>query len=239
VRELVGNFDRLPSDVVDEIIERTDGVPLFLEEVTKVVLEAASGAASTAVTTIPGARSAVPATLQASLMARLDRLGPAAREIAQTGAAIGREFSYELVIAVAPRGEAETHAALDQLVAAGLVFQRGTPPEAEYQFKHALVQDTAYGTLLRGPRQALHARIAAAMRQQAPEIVERAPELLAHHLTEAGELQDAVTTGSMPAGAPRRAPPMSRPQRNWRAELPPCGMLSRRRNAIGTSWRCS
>jgi class 3 adenylate cyclase len=191
VRELAGNAQGLPDDIIDEILERTDGVPLFLEEVTKVVLEAASGARD-AVAAIPGARAPVPATLQASLMARLDRLGPAAREIAQTGAAIGREFSYELVAAVAPRGEAETRTALDHLASAGLVFQRGVPPAAEYQFKHALVQDTAYGTLLRGPRQALHGRIAAAMRRQMPEVVERAPETLAHHLTEAGELSDAA-----------------------------------------------
>ena len=192
IQRLAGNLAGLPEDIINEIVERTDGVPLFLEEVTKVVLEAASGAASTAVATIPGAHSAVPATLQASLMARLDRLGAAAREVAQTGAAIGREFAYELVTAVLPRGEAEARAALDQLVAAGLVFQRGTPPAAEYQFKHALVQDTAYGTLLRGPRQALHARIAAAVEARMPERVEREPEILAHHLAEAGQSDRAA-----------------------------------------------
>ena len=147
VQRLAGNLTGLADDIVDEIIERTDGVPLFIEEVTKATLETAEAAtiaaARGAVAAIPGARSAVPATLQASLLARLDRLGPAAREIAQTGAAIGRDFAYELVTAAAPRGEGETRAALDQLVAAGLVFQRGTPPAAEYQFKHALVQDTA------------------------------------------------------------------------------------------------
>ncbi len=126
-------------------------------------------------------------------MARLDRLGPAAREVAQAGAAVGREFSYQLLAVVAPRGEAETRAALDRLVAAGLVFQRGIPPMAEYQFKHALVQDTAYGTLLRGPRQVLHARIAFALQERSPEIVERSPEISAHHLTEAGELDSAAT----------------------------------------------
>jgi len=197
VQRLAGNLAGLPDDIINEIIERSDGVPLFLEEVTKVVLETAeaanAAAARGAVATIPGARAAVPATLQASLMARLDRLGPAAREIAQTGSAIGREFSYELVTAVAPRGEAETRLALDQLVAAGLVFQRGAPPTAEYQFKHALVQDTAYGTLLRGTRQALHARIAAGMQKLTPEIMERAPETLAYHLTESGELSEAAT----------------------------------------------
>ena len=140
VKQLAGNAAALSADMIDEIIERTDGVPLFLEEVTKVVLEAEGTRAA-----IPGARNPVPATLQASLLARLDRLGSAARETAQNCAAIGREFSYELVTAVATRGEAETHGALERLVATSLVFQRGTPPAAEYQFKHALVQDTAYG----------------------------------------------------------------------------------------------
>jgi predicted ATPase len=212
VAQLVGNAG-LPADLIDEIVERTDGVPLFLEEVTKVVIETAAGSDAAACGTlaaIPGARLAVPATLQASLMdptsrelldrtitrverlpvllvatfrpefdppwtglphvtmLALNRLGPAAKDTAQVGAAIGREFSYELLSAVAPRGEAETQAALARLVAGGLVFQRGTPPSAEYQFKHALVQDTAYGTLLRGPRQALHARIAEALETYSP-----------------------------------------------------------------------
>jgi predicted ATPase len=125
-------------------------------------------------------------------MARLDRLGAAAREIAQTGSAIGHDFAYDLAVAVAPRGEPETQTALDQLVGAGLLFQRGTPPVAEYQFKHALVQDTAYGSLLRGPRQALHERIAAAIEARDPEQAEREPEVLAHHLAEAGESERAA-----------------------------------------------
>ena len=135
----------------------------------------------------------MPATLQASLMARLDRLGPEAREIAQTGAAIGREFSYDIVTAAASRPEADARAALERLVASGLVFQRGNPPTADYQFKHALVQDTAYGTLLRGPRQALHERIAAAIERRTPDRVEREPEILAYHLAEAGHFQRAAT----------------------------------------------
>jgi len=191
VRRLAANT-ALPPDIIDEIIERTDGVPLFLEEVTKVVLEAEEAAARGAVAAIPGARAAVPATLQASLMARLDRLGTAAREIAQTGAAIGRDFAYDLAVATAPRGEPETQGALDQLVAAGLLFQRGAPPNAEYQFKHALVQDTAYGSLLRGPRQALHGRIAAAIEAHDPDRAAREPEVLAHHLGEAGEGERAA-----------------------------------------------
>ncbi len=193
VRELLANTATLPADIIDEIVERTDGVPLFLEEMTKVVLEAASAdAARGTIAAIPGARLQVPPTLQASLMARLDRLGPVAREVAQVGAAIGRDFSHDLLMAVAARGSGETQEALGRLVTAGLVFQRGVPPTAEYQFKHALVQDTAYGSLLRGPRQALHARIATAVRERAPEIAERAPEVLAHHLAEAGEPEAAA-----------------------------------------------
>jgi class 3 adenylate cyclase len=194
VRQLVAKATALPLEIIEEIIGRTDGVPLFLEEVTKLVLEAAiSNTAGGNAVPLPGTRLAVPPTLQASLMARLDRLGPAAREVAQIGAAIDRDFPYELLLAASQRSEAETRAALDDLVAAGLVFQRGTPPAAEYQFKHALIQDTAYGTLLRGPRRVLHARIAAAIQEQSPRIVERSPEILAHHLTEAGELDSAAT----------------------------------------------
>jgi class 3 adenylate cyclase/tetratricopeptide (TPR) repeat protein len=196
VRQLAGNAAELPTDLLDEIIERTDGVPLFLEEVTKAILEAAEApggdGARSVVPAIPGQRAKVPATLQASLMARLDRLGPAAREMAQTGAAIGREFSYDIVSAVTARPVADVQAALDRLVGSGLVFQRGTPPAADYQFKHALVQDTAYGTLLRGPRQALHGRIAVAIENRASERVEREPEILAHHWAEAGNAQRAV-----------------------------------------------
>ena len=186
----------LPADLVAEVVERTDGVPLFLEEVTKAVLETAGGlggaAARGIIAGIPAARVAVPPTLQASLLSRLDRLGPAAREVAQTGAAIGREFSYELLAAAAGSGDAETAGALGQLVAAGLLFQRGAPPAADYQFKHALVQDTAYGTLLRGPRQALHGRIAAAIETRLPDRVDREPEILAFHLAEAGDSERAA-----------------------------------------------
>jgi class 3 adenylate cyclase/tetratricopeptide (TPR) repeat protein len=194
VRELLVHAGVLAPDIVDEIVERTDGVPLFLEEVTKVVLEAAAAdGGRDAVAGIPSARHRVPPTLQASLMARLDRLGAAAREVAQVGAAIGREFSHELVLATAPRGAAETQEALLRLVAAGLIFQRGLPPAAEYEFKHALVQDTAYGSLLRGPRQALHARIAAALQERFADIGARSPEVVAHHLAEGGAAEDAAT----------------------------------------------
>jgi class 3 adenylate cyclase/predicted ATPase len=196
VRALAGAAPLVP-DTLDEILERTDGVPLFLEEVTKAVLEAGGttppGAAAVPSGASGGARLAVPVSLQASLMARLDRLGPAAREVAQTASAIGRDFSYTLVAAAAPGGEAETRAYLDQLVAAGLVFQIGTPPAASYQFKHALVQDTAYSTLLRGPRQALHERLAAALEKRLRETGDGEPEILAHHFAEAGQPERAAS----------------------------------------------
>ena len=134
---------------------------------------------------------AVPASLHASLMARLDRLGPA-REVAQIGAAIGREFSHGLLAAVAGRPEAQLNSALDRLLSAGLLFRQGVPPHATYLFRHALVQDAAYGTLLREPRGALHARIAEAIESQFAEIAESQPELLARHGTEAGLIEKAA-----------------------------------------------
>jgi class 3 adenylate cyclase len=188
---VVGN-KHLPASVRQDIIERSDGIPLFVEEMTKAVLEAANeGTAERAVAVIPSPSVAVPASLHASLMARLDRLGPA-KELAQIGAAIGREFSHGLMAAVAGKPEAEVQPALDRLVAAGLLFRQGSPPHATYLFKHALVQDAAYGTLLRGPRQELHARIAAATETGMPERVEREPELLAYHYAEAGQPDTAA-----------------------------------------------
>jgi class 3 adenylate cyclase len=188
---VVGN-KHLPASVRQDIIERSDGIPLFVEEMTKAVLEAANeGTAERVVAVIPSPSVAVPASLHASLMARLDRLGPA-KELAQIGAAIGREFSHGLMAAVAGKPEAEVQPALDRLVAAGLLFRQGSPPHATYLFKHALVQDAAYGTLLRGPRQELHARIAAATETGMPERVEREPELLAYHYAEAGQPDTAA-----------------------------------------------
>ena len=168
VERLAGNAALLPPDVIAEIVERTDGVPLFVEEMTKAVLEAGAERGREIAASVPSAGLGVPATLQASLMARLDRLGPAAKGVAQIGAAIGREFSYELAASVGELAEERLQDALQRLVDAGLVFQRGTPPEAAYLFKHALVQDTAYGTLLRGPRRQLHARIAEALDSPLP-----------------------------------------------------------------------
>src|SRR5436309_5570504 len=189
VQRVAGN-KALPVDTVEEIVTRTDGVPLFVEELTKAVLEArAGGGAEGALAGVSRSALALPATLHASLLARLDRLGPAAKQVAQTGAAIGREFSYELLGAVAGRNDRDLQSELARLVTSELVFQRGAPPESVYTFKHALVQDAAYSTLLRSDRQQLHARIAAVMERRFPERVEREPELLAHHLTEARQIE--------------------------------------------------
>jgi predicted ATPase len=197
-REIGAMIDRvtgnkpLPANIRQDILDRTDGIPLFVEEMTKAVLEAeGEGAAERAVAAIPSPSMAVPASLHASLMARLDRLGPA-KEVAQIGAVIGREFSYTLLSAVARKPEAELGSALDRLVAAGSLFRQGAPPYATYLFKHALVQDAAYGTLLREPRRALHARIAETIESQFAEIAERQPELLARHCTEAGLIEKAA-----------------------------------------------
>ena len=191
IARLVGNKE-LPADVMAEIVERTDGIPLFVEEMTKAVLEAESeDEARRTAAAVPSPALAVPASLHASLMARLDRLGPA-KEVAQIGAAIGREFSHALLAAVVRKPEAELGSALDRLIAAGLLFRQGVPPHATYLFKHALVQDAAYGTLLREPRRALHARIAETLESQFAEIAENQPELLARHCTEAGLIEKAA-----------------------------------------------
>ena len=191
IARIVGNKD-LPANVTAEIVERTDGIPLFVEEMTKAVLEAESeGEARKTTATVPSSALAVPASLHASLMARLDRLGPA-KELAQIGATIGREFSHALLAAVARKPETELVSALDRLVAAGLVFPQGVPPYATYLFKHALVQDAAYGTLLREPRRGLHARIAETLERQFVDTSEAQPELLARHCTEAGLIEKAV-----------------------------------------------
>jgi class 3 adenylate cyclase/predicted ATPase len=199
-RECVALIERLtggkalPPDVLEKILQHTDGVPLFIEELTKAVLEgglledqgdryALSG---------PLPPLAIPNTLQASLMARLDRLAPA-KEIAQIGAVIGREFSHELLAAVAVQSEQDLQTALDRLADSGLIQRRGAPPQATYTFKHALVQDTAYATLLRSRRIELHARIADLLEKRFPETTETQPELLARHFSEAGLTDPAIT----------------------------------------------
>jgi predicted ATPase len=174
-------------------VAKTDGVPLFVEELTKTVLESGllKDAGDRYELAGPLPPLAIPSTLHDSLLARLDRLAPV-KEIAQIGAVIGREFSHALLAAVADRREADLQVALEQLVASELLFRRGTPPEATYSFKHALVQDAAYGTLLKSKRQHLHARIAKALEERFPDAVGTEPELLAHHYTEARLVQPAI-----------------------------------------------
>jgi class 3 adenylate cyclase/predicted ATPase len=195
VATLIGRIvgDRpLSASIRQDIIERTDGIPLFVEELTKAVLEAESeGEARRSTAAIPHAALAVPPSLQASLLARLDRLGPA-KEVAQIGAAIGREFSHALLSSVAHQPQSVFGSALDRLVVAGLLFRQGVPPHATYVFKHALLRDAAYGTLLREPRRVLHARIAETLECQFTEIAETQPELLARHCTEAGLIEKAA-----------------------------------------------
>jgi MalT-like TPR region len=183
----------LPEALLEQILTRTDGVPLFVEELTKSILE--SGELKEAGDHYEYGGSArpvtIPATLRDSLTARLDRLMPV-KEIAQIGAAIGREFSYELLAAVAPMSPGQLDDALAGLCELGLAFRRGTPPDAIYAFKHALVQDAAYDSLLKSGRQELHAKIARVIEQRFPNIKTTEPEVLAHHLTEAGLAEPAI-----------------------------------------------
>jgi class 3 adenylate cyclase/predicted ATPase len=194
VRAVIGPAAALPRDAVDEIVERTDGVPLFVEELTKAVVETAtagSPAGRTAVQSAAKASPPVPATLQASLMSRLDRLGSLAKEVLQTGAVIGRDFSYELLAAVGQWTDWELRNALSRLVAAGLIFQHGTS-RPSFLFKHALVQDVAYSMLLLGLRRSLHGRIGLALEEPFSDAMPARPEILAHHFTEAGLYEKAV-----------------------------------------------
>jgi tetratricopeptide (TPR) repeat protein len=191
IDRLVGN-KFLPTDVREEMIDRTDGIPLFIEEMAKAVLEAESEEeVRRTAAAIPSTKLEIPATLHASLMARLDRLG-AAKELAQVGSAIGREFAHALIEAVAGKSQAELETALNRLISAGLLFRQGVPPYATYMFKHALVQDAAYSTLLREHRRELHGKIARAPETRFADVVERQPELLAHHCTDAGLIEKAA-----------------------------------------------
>jgi class 3 adenylate cyclase/predicted ATPase len=191
--ERIARGKAMPDQVVAQIAERTDGVPLFVEELTKSVLESGLLREDDDRYVLDRALPplAIPTTLHASLLARLDRLAPV-RMVAQIGAAIGREFSYQLLRAVCRLPENELQAALARLVASELVFQRGAPPDAVYIFKHALVQDAAHHSLLRNVRQRLHAQIAEALEAQSPELMNRQPELFAQHYTEAGLLEKSV-----------------------------------------------
>jgi predicted ATPase len=197
-REIGAMIDRvagnkaLPESIRHDLVERTDGIPLFVEEMTRAVLEAEneSEARKTAAT-VASSALAVPASLHASLTARLDRLGPA-KDVARMAAAIGREFSYELLVAVAGLSEKELTRSLESLTNTGLLFQGGTPPQAMYFFKHALVRDAAYGMLLREVRKEIHARIGTKLEEVFPDAAERQPDLLAYHFAEGGFSEKAI-----------------------------------------------
>ena len=187
VQQVTGD-KAVPAEVLQQIVAKTDGVPLFVEELTKMVIESGLYVGAQHAASLP---LAIPSTLQDSLMARLDRLGPA-KEIAQLGATIGREFRYELLHAVSPLDEATLQHGLKQLVEAELVYQRGLAPQAHYFFKHALIQDTAYQSLLKSTRQQYHRQIAQVLEEQFTEAKDSQPELLAHHYTEAGLIAQAI-----------------------------------------------
>ena len=182
----IGGDTAIPPEVVEQIVAKTDGVPLFVEEMTRMVLEAAEAQGQGALSSL-----SIPATLQDLLMARVDRLGTA-KEIAQLGATIGRGFPYELIKMVSSIDEATLQAELDKLVAADALYQRGTLPEAQYTFKQALIQDSAYQALLKSTRQNYHQQIAAALEEHFDEIADTQPELVAHHYTQAGFTTQAI-----------------------------------------------
>ncbi len=194
---MIGGMTRgvpLPDAVVERIVERADGIPLFVEELTKMVLESdlVAERAGRYALTGPLTELKIPTTLQDSLMARLDRLLPG-KEVAQLGAALGREFPYELLRSVSLQEEPRLHAGLAQLVDAELFYQRGTPPDATYTFKHALIQDTAYQSLLKSVRQQFHTRIAQVLEERFPERVASEPEVIARHYDQAGLVAQAIT----------------------------------------------
>jgi class 3 adenylate cyclase/predicted ATPase/tRNA A37 threonylcarbamoyladenosine biosynthesis protein TsaE len=183
----------LPAEVVQHIVTRTDGVPLFVEELTRMLLESGllHEEETHYVLTGPLASGPIPATLHDALMARLDRLG-AAKAVAQLGAVLGREFAYTLIQALAPLDEATLQVQLGQLVAAEILYQRGRPPRATYRFKHALIQDAAYASLLKSTRQPVHQQVAQVLEAQFPETVATQPERVAQHYTEAGLTEQAL-----------------------------------------------
>jgi class 3 adenylate cyclase/predicted ATPase len=180
--------DTLPETLIAQIVTKTDGVPLFVEELTKAVLESDRPAGEDAAAS---SLLAIPTTLHDSLMARLDRLATA-KEVAQLGATLGREFGYDLIEAVSPLDAVSLRQALARLVDAELLYQSGKPPQARYVFKHALIQDAAYQSLLKSTRARYHEQIARAMEERLPETIETQPELLAHHYSEAGLVEQAL-----------------------------------------------
>jgi class 3 adenylate cyclase/tetratricopeptide (TPR) repeat protein len=195
-RTLVSGIARdktLPADLLKRIIGKTDGVPLYVEELTRAVLESGQLRDMGDRYEYAGEVESItiPATLRDSLMARLDRVMPV-KEVAQIGASIGREFSYELISAIAPIEQPELDDALARLTDSGLAYRRGTPPDATYTFKHALVQDAAYDSLLKSRRQQLHGKIARVIEQRFPHIKDTEPEVLAHHYTQMGLANKAI-----------------------------------------------
>ena len=181
----------LPGNLLEQIVSKTDGIPLFVEELTKAILESKQLEEKEDAYIGDMSRITIPITLRDSLMARLDR-NRTIREVAQMGSVIGREFSYDLMQAIALKPRADLDQALGQLTDSGLAIRRGTPPDATYIFKHALVQDTAYDSLLKSRRQGLHAMIAKAIEEQQPQVKATKPEILAHHLTEARQIEAAL-----------------------------------------------
>jgi class 3 adenylate cyclase/predicted ATPase len=189
----VSHGKALPPEVVEQVVAKTDGVPLFVEELTKMVLESGLLQERDERYELTGSLPplAIPTTLHDSLMARLDRLA-AVKALVQLGATLGREFSYEVLHAVSPWDEETLHQGLHQLVAAEFLYQQGLPPQATYRFKHALIQDAAYQSLLRSTRQQYHQRIAQVLEARFPETAETQPEWLAHHYTQADLTEQAV-----------------------------------------------
>jgi class 3 adenylate cyclase/tetratricopeptide (TPR) repeat protein len=237
----------LPADLLDQILDKTDGVPLFVEELTKSILESADLRDAGERWEYAGHAGslAVPPTLRDSLMARLDRFAPV-KEIAQIGAAIGREFSYELIAAVAPHAKPALDQALGQLTQSGLAFQQGTPPDAVYTFKHALVQDAAYDSLLKARRQQLHGKLARIIEERLPHTESTEPELLAHHYTEAKLPERAIPlwqkAGSLALGHMALAEAIAHLNKGLElvAALPPSAERDGReldlRTLLGTAW---
>lgn len=189
----IAGMKSLPVEVVSHIVTKTDGVPLYVEELTKTILASniLRDAGNRFELTGPLSSLSIPDTLQESLMARLDRL-PQVRELAQLGSVLGREFAYEMISGLSTLGDTLLQEGLSQLVETELLYQRGRPPRARYVFKHALVQDAAYGSLLRRTRQQTHLQVAELLETRFPETVETHPELMAHHLGEAGQAERAV-----------------------------------------------
>jgi class 3 adenylate cyclase/tetratricopeptide (TPR) repeat protein len=181
----------VPEGAMTAIADRADGLPLFIEDLTKDILEMSELQQRADPIATPGRRVDIPDTLKDALMSRLDRLGPG-KEVAQIGAVIGREFSYPLLSRVVERSEEQLNDQIQQLVGSGLVSMRGPASAASYEFKHALVRDAAYASLLKKETAALHARIAEVLVANFPETVDAQPEILAHHLQSAGEIDRAI-----------------------------------------------